>query len=1287
MCSLTANGDDIGDEIISGLDGAIYNATTVTPLITHQPTFDDPTMLCTVADMETDYVVVRISHPLLDSMGILDVRRSDGSLVSSVNYYIDDDGVLNIIDRPGKTYAITLSLEAYGWNSGDTDEDGIPNNADDDDDNDGVSDSLEIQYGTDPLDPDEWPGQDTEAPTATILEPTEGTRVPEGLSVRLVAEAEDNEGVVQLNFAVDGKIIATLSEAPYAFDYTMPVDVGTERDYVLTAIAVDAMGNEGISDPIVVHCEPYVDLVALGETCISETDTRYDNRSIVIDGGVVAIDGAHLFNHVLMRNGAVLTHSQTTTDEVHSLNLAVYHLTIDETSTIDVSGRGYLGGGASFNFSYYGRTLGNQNGSMRWSGGSYGGLGGQPFNGYDRNPVYGNFFDPTEPGSGGGGNPYFKHVGGNGGGLIRIMATTIQLDGEIIADGLGSPTVYDGTVDINAGGGSGGGIRIDALSLAGTGTISAVGGSKSDPCSGAGGGGRIAIYCEDLSGFTIGNIAAHGGDGWQRIWDADFDGGAGTIYLKTGDQTFGTLIIDNNDFAALPISTPLNQTGIGKLVLDELIVTGNASVDFPDSTTATTGDAQTLSTLYANGMISAEYLTVDNAVIVESVAPSVEILSPSQGAVVAANLEIKVSVAAEDASGIKSIQLFVDGQLESTITSSPYILPWTVPDVPDGTEFNLTAVATDNFDNTAASSSVTVHVQDFTDLVSAGHTSIGPDDSTFDGTNILITNGTVTIDGAHTFANLLVENGGVLTHSGTTVDTEQRLDLTVNSLSVDASSRIDVSSKGYLGGERTGTTDDFGHTLGNVNGSYRYSGGSYGGLGGLPNSSYVRNDVYGDYTAPNELGSGGGGSSGNKGGNGGGLVRISATSLVLDGQILANGGSGYNYAGSGSGGGVRLDVTTLSGGGSISANGGSYASNYSGGGGGGRIAIYYEDMSGFDGANISAGGGNGYSSYDGGAGTIYLKSTTQDYGDLIIDNNGRITGSYSTPIAATGTGSLQLDKLEIKGAARVQTPDALAAGQLILAGASALDCASAAVDVLTVTGGSTLTTAADVVVNVGDGSGLTDQYVLGGHIEASALILPEGMTHLVFTDGESGLTLGTGLPEFDLTIDNETVYLNGSHTFNSIDIINGGVLTHSGTTVDTEQRLDLTVNSLSVDASSRIDVSSKGYLGGERTGTTDDYGHTLGNVNGSYRYSGGSYGGLGGLPNSSYVRNDVYGDYTAPNELGSGGGGSSGNKGGNGGGLVRISATSLVLDARFWRTAVRAIITPDQAVAAVFVWM
>ena len=218
----------------------------------------------------------------------------------------------------------------------------------------------------------------------------------------------------------------------------------------------------------------------------------------------------------------------------------------------------------------------------------------------------------------------------------------------------------------------------------------------------------------------------------------------------------------------------------------------------------------------------------------------------------------------------------------------------------------------------------------------------------------------LTIDGGQLWGHTIVApsvsviNGGVLSTMYSTTSRVHRLELDIpGQILVDATSRIDVSGKGYRAGRTTGNTT--------VGGATGLSGGSYGGSGGLRGGG--TNAVYGDYLDPDDWGSGGGG-----GGSGGGLVRIAAETLTLDGQILAD---GRNSVGGGSGGGVLLAVTTLQGSGLIRASGGDggLSNGWTGGGGGGRIAAYAEDFSGFDVGAITASGGQGVS---GGAGTVYI---------------------------------------------------------------------------------------------------------------------------------------------------------------------------------------------------------------------------------------------------------------------------------------------------------------------------
>ncbi|MGI0150030.1 MAG: hypothetical protein ACREDF_10940, partial [Thermoplasmata archaeon] len=186
------------------------------------------------------------------------------------------------------------------------------------------------------------------------------------------------------------------------------------------------------------------------------------------------------------------------------------------------------------------------------------------------------------------------------------------------------------------------------------------------------------------------------------------------------------------------------------------------------------------------------------------------------------------------------------------------------------------------------------------------------DPSLFDDyahSDVVVDGFTIALDVPATFGSLTIRNGGVVTHSPATTRREFRLELDVDALAIDATSAIDVTGRGYLGGNRGDNTTSRGFTLGNVPGggagnSLGRPGGSYGGLGGSGVSSIGKpNAVYGDYRNPNELGSGGSGLgfSGQgvplRAGNGGGLVRIQAGEAHVDGAIRAQGGPALQQMG------------------------------------------------------------------------------------------------------------------------------------------------------------------------------------------------------------------------------------------------------------------------------------------------------------------------------------------------------------------------------------------------------
>ena len=271
-------------------------------------------------------------------------------------------------------------------------------------------------------------------------------------------------------------------------------------------------------------------------------------------------------------------------------------------------------------------------------------------------------------------------------------------------------------------------------------------------------------------------------------------------------------------------------------------------------------------------------------------------------------------------------------------------------------------------------------------------------------------------------------------------------------------------------------------------------------------------------------------------------MRLSAETLVLDGRLAAMVRSG-DYGG-GSGGGIYVSVTTLQGSGQITAAGGS--GDY-GGGGGGRVAVYAADYSQFDLASIQALGGtvSHANGQPGGAGTVYLRDTDLLQGTLLVD--GRDGGAGWTPLGLPAQDTLTIpDAVVVRGAIRM--------------------CAAEHVD-LALDFQSTLTVEQQALLEM-------DQQ------------LPVTLAGTLTIDGATLLAAGITAPE--------------------VSVINGGLLTSRTSTTTQMYKLELDVaGTVLVDATSRIDVSGKGYRPGYTTGNT-----TVGGATGN---SGGSYGGLGGV--------------------------------------------------------------------------
>ncbi|MFH1153807.1 MAG: Ig-like domain-containing protein [Pseudomonadota bacterium] len=528
-----------------------------------------------------------------------------------------------------------------------------------------------------------------------------------------------------------------------------------------------------------------------------------------------------------------------------------------------------------------------------------------------------------------------------------------------------------------------------------------------------------------------------------------------------------------------------------------------------------------------------------------------------------------------------------------------------------------------------------------------------------DGQGLSPSNNTTFIPGGYTFDSLVLRNNAVaIADNGLTViDTllltgnstlshnqglEAGLSITADTIQIDNGSAIDVTGRGYRGGL---DYDEPGHTLGDIEGSQTGAGGSFGGLGGghEHRDSYT---VYGDPKLPAQLGSGGGAWDSYDGGYGGGRITINAaTAVIVNGVVLANGGeSAGTAAGDGSGGSILIQTSHLSGTGAIHANGGGgYTATA---GGGGRVAIFCDDVDPVDnlenGRAITALSGRGYyNDRPAAAGTVFIRTTGQENGNLYIDDNVVDGGGNPNGTSASSTFLTPIG-FGIAGTISDQTADGMD-------------------DTLITDGEMRMVPNGLVGLRLNPDITQGESFVILGNT-ADAIT--------VHTPNENGVNFAgvaqTGRTYAgSFTVDN-LIFRRGGNLMvgdlltvsDTVILDEYGLLTHFDATETFTSRLDLTTDTLIIEPTGRIDVTARGYLGGQ---AYDEHGRTIGNAYGSEDGAGGSYGGLGGS-HSGAVPNALYGSPTNPVDNGSGGGSWDSYDGGDGGGRIRITAATAIVN-------------------------
>lgn len=606
------------------------------------------------------------------------------------------------------------------------------------------------------------------------------------------------------------------------------------------------------------------------------------------------------------------------------MDIQASSILVNPGALIDLSGQG--------NVSESGQGAGTTIGSSG-TGAGHGGYGGQ--SNKNHGLWYGSATKPNITGSGGGNG--LSGSGGFGGGFLRVkVVRTLQVDGEIRADGQAG----NGS---QCGGGSGGSIWITAENIIGNGVIGSNGGNGKGK-GGGGSGGRIAVYTQELLSYE-GKFEAFGGTG-------EAVGAAGTVYIQDNNERISRkrLWIENLKRDGSRPATVLFEPSMRIFYFDELKMIG--SVRFEISSSPKVKSVINIKKFNADGV--GEMAVKRNQTLYAEVLEAQE-----------SHLTLTTNVHIEEgANMVVASSLTVDGatlKIDGKISNVRHL----VVESGSRVQFGLTSQTTFMTGNEFEFQSIP-GTQQFASITLKSGSDFGAPQNL----RILVK----TLD---------LKNGVIL--RGRFVNIQAQTLLIGRGAALSTNNAINVKSNSGAGTSSVSGGSGGGH-------GSRGGANSANTKGGDPFGTIYEPDMPGS--------PGGNGSIAGSGGNGGGAILITSDYLLNDGYITANGGNGATStgAGGGSGGSVLLKVRReLKGSGVISANGG-VGDGGGGCGAGGRIAIHVQTKFDYRGKVQSLGGISSNKLMSGGPGTVFIGEVRYklEYTQLHVDNQDQGWNHYVT---------------------------------------------------------------------------------------------------------------------------------------------------------------------------------------------------------------------------------------------------------------------------------------------------
>jgi hypothetical protein len=1008
------------------------------------------------------------------------------------------------------------------------------------------------------------PIQDTLPPEPRFLSPGDGDGVLPGAEVTVALEIADDHFIDGYVLTLDGQTIGARSfiEQPFFEDQvvlTVPAEAAPGQTFTLELTASDFGGNVGVAQAA---------MVVVGGTVLTgdhTLDSSFDGQDLVLGAGTFTVVEPLAPSALNLLGGARVVGAAGET-----LRLAVQgELRVGGGASIDVSGLGFPGSGASG--SVNGGAPAGLSPSTQDAGGSHGGTGNAWDSG-SAGEVYDSVYVPQLGGGGGARDQDGVDQGLPGGGVLEITAGAVTVNGEVLARGLGDAS--------NRAGGAGGTILIETPLLLGAGRLDASGGSTAPCCTshrtGAGGGGRIAVYAGALDRFDPATQAlAQGGARRDTNGAANGYAAPGTVFVHRTGSVFGDLRIDSGE---------------------------------DDSGNDRNGPATELPFLG-----SGEVLTFDT----EDLDAWVGAAEPFQARFLGAFLRLF------DAGGT-DLGLFrvsdLDGAGRARLTGA------------GATAAAATFRGEYRFDTVVLANSAGL----------TGETPIETD-------VFRIAAGVSGLPSAPVTRDLVIEAGA----RATLAEGGHFQGTVTGTLTIEAGGSLDLSGRGFPGSGASGTVN--GGAPAGLSPSTQDAGGSHGGVGTIWDSGSP-GEVFDSVYLP-QLGGGGGARDQDgvdQGLPGGGVIELAVGDLILDGEILARGlGDASNRAG-GAGGSVLITATTLSGTGLIDVSGGSTlpccTSHRTGSGGGGRVALYADELQGFDPVlQVRAHGGarrdtngaaNGYAA----PGTVFVHTAASTYGDLLIDAGEDAGGNDqtgpSTELPSLGTGAVTA--FEVAGA------DALLAG----AAPFRPRLEGAFVRLLDAAGGDL---GAFRVARVeADGRLLLDG---AGAVAGAATYQGEYRFDAVELRNGADVLVRDPVEGFDVIVLPGDSQLPASFLVTNLTIQDGARVgvAEGGTLRGT------VTGTLTIEAGGSLDLSGRGFPGSGASGTVN--GGAPAGLSPSTQDAGGSHGGVGTIWDSGSP-GEVFDSVYLP-QLGGGGGARDQDgvdQGLPGGGVIELAVGDLILD-------------------------